>query len=183
MLRAVAACPGWHLEATRRLSWLGPFVQRCIMRSCWVPERGACVSSAKREVAHSTAARGYAGAYAGYIWNPSVTATGCLMILGMLVALPFALKLPKQAKWLKDTPPGRVRSYVFLCCSDTSWSSPSCTATALQKTACKRNSTALLGLLPEACLGDLIRYQTGMCRASHQPARPQAAMLPREVCQ
>ncbi|CAK0738048.1 hypothetical protein CVIRNUC_000986 [Coccomyxa viridis] len=63
---------------------------------------------AKREVTHSTAALGYAGAFAGYIWNPSVTATGCLMILGMLVALPFALKLPKQAKWLKDTPPGRV---------------------------------------------------------------------------
>ena len=119
-------------EGNKALSWLQPIDQRCIMRSCWIFECGACVSSAKREVTHSTAALGYAGAFAGYIWNPSVTATGCLMILGMLVALPFALKLPKQAKWLKDSPPGRVRSCVFLCCSDTSSSS----LFVLQETAC-----------------------------------------------
>ena len=166
-----------------------------------MPERGDCVSSAKREVALSTKARGYAGAFAGYIWNPSVTATGCLMILGMLVALPFALKLPKQAKWLKDTPPGRVRSCVLLCCSDTSSSSPfvlqqPCSDTSssssfvlqqpcrrqLVMSACIRNSLALLGLLPEACLGDSMRFQTGMCRALHQPARPQFAVLPCKAC-
>ena len=143
------------------LSWLDGSVQLCTMISSCVIERGTCASSAQREVALSTAARGYAGAFAGYIWNPSVTATGCLMILGMLVALPFALKLPKQAKWLKDTPPGRVRSCVFLCCTCTSSSSPSVLQQLFRRQlfidACIRNSAALLGVLPEACLGGTMR--------------------------
>lgn len=68
---------------------------------------GVCCS-AKNEVEYSELYFKAPGAAAGQVWNPCVTATGCLMLLGMALALPFAFKWPKQAGWLRETPLGKV---------------------------------------------------------------------------
>ena len=44
----------------------------------------------------------------GLIWNPTVTATGGLMLLSMAIAIPFASKWPKQASWVRGTSLGQV---------------------------------------------------------------------------
>lgn len=66
------------------------------------------VNSAKREVYYSELYLKHPGAAAGLVWNPAVTMTGCSMLLAMFLALPFALKWPKQSCWIKDTSLGKV---------------------------------------------------------------------------
>ena len=45
-----------------------------------------------------------------------VTITGCLLPLAMAIALPFALKWPRQTRWLKSTSVGQACALFFVNC-------------------------------------------------------------------
>ncbi len=45
-----------------------------------------------------------------------MTVTGCLLLLAMAIALPFALKWPRQTRWLKDTPVGQACALFLMAC-------------------------------------------------------------------